>query len=422
MTRENSQHAVRAPVLTWSMKWKRILKRTALVVLVLLFVWFQIAYWTSTNDCQRSVPPGGERMKAIKFCEYGPPDVLKLEEIEKPMPKDNELLVGVRAASLNFIDAGLVRGPSVLRLMSGLRKPKFTGFGRDFAGVVEATGKNVTEFKPGDEVFGVKWGAIAEYVRVRKDRVALKPANITFEQAGAVGLAGLTALQGLRKGKIRASQKVLINGASGGVGTFALQIAKAFDTEVTAVCSTRNMEIARTLGADHVIDYTKEDFTKREERYDLLFDNVNNHSFSERRRLLKPGGICVLAGIGSAGLHKGQLGRIAGNFTAAWRSRFVDQKFESYVTKSNQADLKFLSDLMAEGKVTPFVEKTYSLDQTADALRYFEEGHARGKLVIEIAAVVTRAGELKADEYALATGLWATETVRNVGQTREVNH
>ena len=404
------------------MKWKRILKRSTVVVLVLVFAGFQIGYWTSTNDCQRSVPPGGERMKAIKFCEYGPPDVLKLEEVEKPMPKDNELLVGVRAASLNFIDAGLVRGPSVLRLMSGLRKPKFTGFGRDFAGVVEATGKNVTEFKPGDEVFGVKWGAIAEYVCVRKDRVALKPANITFEQAGAVGLAGLTALQGLRKGKICAGQKVLINGASGGVGTFALQIAKTFDTEVTAVCSTRNVEIARTLGADHVIDYTKEDFTKREERYDLLFDNVNNHSFSERRRLLKPGGICVLAGIGSAGLHKGQLGRIAGNFTAAWRSRFVDQKFESYVTTSNQADLKFLSDLMAEGKVTPFVEKTYSLDQTADALRYFEEGHARGKLVIEITAVVTRAGELKADEYALATGLWATETVRNVGQTREVNH
>ena len=256
----------------------------------------------------------------------------------------------------------------------------------------------------------------------RKDRVALKPANITFEQAGAIGLAGLTALQGLRTGKIHAGQKVLINGASGGVGTFALQIAKAFDTEVTAVCSTRNVEMARTLGADHVIDYTKEDFTKREERYDLLFDNVNNHSFSERRRLLKPGGICVLAGIGSAGLHKGQLGRIAGNFTAAWRSRFVDQKFERYITTSNQADLKFLSDLMAEGKVTPFVEKTYSLDQTADALRYFEEGHARGKLVIKIAAVVTSAGELTSDEYVPATGLWATETVRSVGRTREVNH
>ena len=355
-------------------------------------------------------------MKAIKFCEYGPPDVLKLEEIEKPLPKDNEVLVRVRAASLNFIDAGLVHGPLVLRGMSGLRKPKFTGFGRDFAGVVEASGKDVTEFRPGDEVFGLRWGALAEYVCARKDRVALKPGNITFDQAGAVGLAGVAALQGLQKGKIHAGQKVLINGASGGVGTFAVEIAKAFDTEVTAVCSTRNIEMARTLGADHVIDYTKEDFTKREELYDLIFDNVNNHSFSERRRVLKPGGICVLAGIGSAGLHKGQLGRIAGNFTAAWRSRFVDQKFESYVTKPNQADLKFLSDLMAEGKVTPFVEKTYPLDQTADALRYFEEGHARGKLVIKIPAVIS-AGSLTAADYVLATGL-----VRSVGLTREVNH
>ena len=284
-------------------------------------------------------------MKAIKFCEYGPPDVLKVEEIEKPVPKDNELLVRVRAASLNFIDAGLVRGPSVLRLMSGLRKPKFTGFGRDFAGVVEAVGKNVTEFKPGDEVFGAKSGAIAEYVCVRNDRVALKPANITFEQAGAVKLAGLTALQGLRTGKIHAGQKVLINGASGGVGTFALQIAKAFDTEVTAVCSTRNVEIARTLGADHVIDYTKEDFTKREERYDLLFDNVNNHSFSERRRLLKPDGICVLAGIGSAGSHEGtdgtdrrELRRVHVGPALSIRSSRATSP------RSNQADLKFLSD------------------------------------------------------------------------------
>ena len=398
------------------MKWKRIWKRGVLVVLVLFFVWFQFAYWTSTNDCQRSVPVRGERMKAIKFCEYGPPDVLKLEEIEKPLPKDNEVLVRVRAASLNFIDAGLVHGPLVLRGMSGLRKPKFTGFGRDFAGVVEATGKDVTEFRPGDEVFGLRWGALAEYVCARKDRVALKPGNITFDQAGAVGLAGVTALQGLQKGKIHAGQKVLINGASGGVGTFAVEIAKAFDTEVTAVCSTRNIEMARTLGADHVIDYTKEDFTKREELYDLIFDNVNNHSFSERRRVLKPGGICVLAGIGSAGLHKGQLGRIAGNFTAAWRSRFVDQKFESYVTKTNQADLKFLSDLMAEGKVTPFVERTYPLDQTADALRYFEEGHARGKLVIKIPAAIS-AGALTAADFVLATGL-----VPSVGLTREVNH
>ena len=267
----------------------------------------------------------------------------------------------------------------------------------------------------------VKWGAIAD-VRMRSQRrVALKPANITFEQAGAVGLAGLTALQGLQKGKIHAGQKVLINGASGGVGTFAVQIAKAFDTEVTAVCSTRNMEIAQTLGADHVIDYTKEDFTKREERYDLLFDNVNNHSFSERRHLLKPGGICVLAGIGSAGLHKGQLGRIAGNFTAAWRSRFVDQKFESDVTASNQADLKFLGDLVAEGKVTPFVEKTYSLDQTQTGALF--RGGPRPR---EVSHQDRRCRDQRrrADVGSIRPrdGLWATETVRSVGRMREVNH
>jgi len=403
------------------MKWKRILKWSALVVLVFLFAWFQVAYWTSTNDCGRSIPPGAERMKAIKYCEYGSPDVLKIEEIEKPMPKDDELLVRVHAASLNFIDAGLVRGPSVLRLMSGLRKPKFTGFGQDFAGVVEVVGNNVSEFKPGDEVFGGKWGSVAEYVCVRKNRVTLKPPNITFEQAGAVKHAGLTALQGLQTGKIHAGEKVLINGASGGVGTFALQIAKAFDTEVTAVVSTRNVEIAHKLGADHVIDYTKEDFTRSDERYDLLFDNVNNHSMAERRRILKPDGICVLAGIGSAGPNQGQMGRIARTFAAAFLSRFTDHKFARYITTWNQSDLKFLSDLIAEGKVTPFVEKTYHLAETAQALRYFNEGHARGKLVITIDAEGSSAGQMTADQYVLATDLCSAETMRGVGQMREVN-
>ena len=326
-------------------------------------------------------------MKAIRFCEYGSPDVLKLEEVEKPVPKDNELLVRVRAAALNAIDVGIVRGPLLGRLFFGLRKPVFTGFARDFAGVVEAVGNNVTEFKPGDELFGLKGGAVAEYLCARKDRVVLKPANITFEQAGAVPLAGLTALQGLKTGKIHAGQKVLINGASGGVGTFALQIAKAFDTEVTAIVSTRNVEIARTLGADHVIDYTKEDFTKREERYDLLFDNVMNHSMSERRRILKPRGICVLAGFGGTAPSEGQvMSRIARPFGNAFLSRFTDQKFERYTTTTNQADLKFLSELMAAGKVTPFVEKTYRLRETAEALRYFNEGHTRGKLVITVAS------------------------------------
>jgi len=362
------------------MKWKRILKWSALAVLLILFAWLEFAYWTSTNDCRRSIPDGAARMKAIRYCEYGAPDVLQLVEIEQPKPKDDELLVRVRAASLNFIDPGLVRGPLVGRLLFGLRKPRFTGFGQEFAGVVEAIGSNVTEFKPGDEVFGQKGGSVAEYVCVRKDRAVLKPANVTFEQAGAVTRAGLTALQGLRTGRIHAGQKVLINGASGGVGTFAVQIAKAFDTEVTAVVSTRNVEIAWKLGADHVIDYTKEDFTKRDERYDLLFDNVNNHSMSERRRVLNPNGLCVLAGIGGAGPNQGQMWRIARGFGAA----MCDKKFVRYGTTFNQADLRFLGDLIAQGKVTPFVEKTYHLADAPEALRYFGEGHARGKIVIMI--------------------------------------
>ena len=403
------------------MRWKRILKWSPLVILVFLFAWFQVAYWTSTNDCGRSIPPGAERMKAIRYCEYGSPDVLKIEEIEKPVPKEDELLVKVHAASLNFIDAGLVRGPSALRLMSGLRKPKFTGFGQDFAGVVEAVGNNVTEFKPGDAVFGGKRGSVAEYVCVRKDRVALKPANMTFEEAGAVKHAGLTALQGLRTGKIHAGQRVLINGASGGVGTFALQIAKAFDTEVTAVVSTRNVEMARKLGADHVVDYTKEDFTRRDERYDLLFDNINNHSMSDRRRILTPNGICVLAGIGSAAPNQGQMGRIARTFGAVFLSRFSDHKFENYMTKWSQSDLKFLADLMAQGKVTPFVEKTYRLDQTTDALRYFSEGHARGKLVIKIDVDGNSRDAVTAAQRVLATNLSAAQMVHSVARTREVN-
>jgi NADPH:quinone reductase-like Zn-dependent oxidoreductase len=381
------------------MKIKRFLKWSALAILLILFGWFQFAYWTSTNDCGRRIPSGNERMKAIRYCEYGSPDVLKVAEVEKPVPNENELLVRVRAASLNFIDAGLVRGPWVLRLLSGLRKPKFTGFGLDFAGVVEAVGKNVTEFKPGDEVFGGKLGSVAEYICVRQERVALKPANVTFEQAGAIKHAGLTALQGLRTGKIHAGQKVLINGASGGVGTFALQIAKAFNTEVTAVVSTRNEEIARKLGADHVIDYTKEDFSKGEERYDLLFDNVQNHSMAERRRVLTSDGICVLAGIGSAGPIRPQLARIARGLGAALWSRFTDHKFAQYTTTMNQADLKFLSDLMAEGKVTPFVEKTYHLAETAEALRYFEQGHARGKIVIAIAEESTNSHETTEENH-----------------------
>ena len=365
------------------MKWKRLLRWSAPATLLIFFAWFEFAYWTSTNDCGHLIPTGAVRMKAIRYCEYGPPDVLRIAEVAKPVPNDDQLLVRVHAASLNFIDAALVRGPLVGRLLFGLRKPKFTGFGQDFAGVVGAVGKDVIGFKPGDEVFGRKSGSVAEYVCPRKDRVALKPANVTFEQAGAVAHAGLTALQGLRAGKIRAGQKVLINGASGGVGTFALEIAKAFDTEVTAVCSTRNVEMARTLGADHVIDYTKEDFTKGEERYDLIFDNVNNHSMAERRRILTHDGICVFAGVGGAGAE-GLMGRIARSLAGSLWSRLTDQKFAYYITTPNEPDLKFLRDLIAQGKVKPFVEKTYPMVETANALRYFEQGHARGKIVITV--------------------------------------
>ncbi len=223
-------------------------------------------------------------MKAIRFCEYGSPDVLKFEDVEKPVPNDDQVLIRVHAASLNFIDPGVMRGPWPLRLMSGLRKPEKTRLGTDVAGQVEAVGKNVTLFKAGDEVFGAARPSLAEYVCARERALVIKPANMTFEQAGAVAWAGFTALQGLRKGNIQSGQKVLINGATGGVGTFAVQIAKSLGAEVTGVCSTGKVDLVRSIGADHVIDYTKEDF-KGDQRYDVILDNVNNHSFSDRRRV-----------------------------------------------------------------------------------------------------------------------------------------
>src|SRR5438874_9801630 len=263
---------------------KRILKWSAAVILLVVIGWLFIAYGTSTNDCERNATAPTKTMKAIVNCEYGV-DNLQLRDLEKPSPNENDVLVRVRAASINPVDGHMIRGGWLMRPMSGMRKPKNTRFGTDFAGVVEAVGKNVTDFKRGDEVFGAKNGAVAEYICVKADRaIVIKPSNITFEQAGSVGVAGVTALQGLRdKGRIQAGQKVLINGASGGVGTFAVQIAKAFGADVTAVCSTRNVDLVKSIGADHVIDYTKEDFTKTDQRYDMIYDSVGNHSFSERR-------------------------------------------------------------------------------------------------------------------------------------------
>src|SRR5437868_11410250 len=367
------------------MQIKRFLKWSFLLILVVLIGWLFIAYWMSTNDCNRNAATPRNPMKAIVNCEYGVGN-LQLRDLEKPSPNDNEVLVRVRAASINPVDGHLIRGSWMMRPMSGLRKPKNTRFGTDFAGTIEAIGKDVTNFKPGDEVFGAKNGAVADYICVKADRaIVMKPVNITFEQAGSVGVAGVTALQGLRdKGHIQAGHKVLINGASGGVGTFAVQIAKAFGAEVTGVCSTHNADLATSIGADHVIDYSKEDYTRTDQRYDMMYDLVGNHSFSERRHILKPNGICVLAGIGGAGAHPETMGRIAGNFWNAFRSNFSKEKFVFYIAKLTEGDFGVLRDLMQSGKVSPVIDRTYKLEQTADAVRYMEEGHARGKVVVMV--------------------------------------
>jgi NADPH:quinone reductase-like Zn-dependent oxidoreductase len=366
-------------------RWKRILKWTVGVILVVLLVWFEIAYWTSTNDCGHTATPKNP-MKAITYCDYGIAN-LKLEEIEKPTPNDDQILVKVRAASVNPYDWHFIEGtPKIMRLMGvGLRKPKDTRLGVDFAGTVEAVGKNVTQFKPGDDVFGGKGGAFAEYVcRRAEGAVALKPANITFEQAASVNIAGITALQGLRdKGKVQPGQKVLINGASGGVGTFAVQIAKSFGADVTGVCSTRNVDLVRSLGADHVIDYTKEDFAKGEQRYDVILDNVPNHSLSECRRILNPNGKYVMIGGGGPNDSRwiGPFGRVINTLLL---SPFISQKMGMMMADANQKDLTLLGDMMQSGKITPVIDRTYKLDQVPDAIRYLEEGHARGKVIIAV--------------------------------------
>jgi NADPH:quinone reductase-like Zn-dependent oxidoreductase len=359
--------------------------RLLLLGLLIAFAWGFVAYWRSTNECDRKTGAPTNPMKAIVHCEYGAPEVLTLAEVEKPVPADNQVLIRVRAVSVNPLDL-MIRGPFLLRPFVGMRKPKDTRVGVDYAGTVEAIGKNVTQFKPGDDVFGGKNGAAAEYVCVLADRaVTLKPANVTFEQAAAVPVAALTALQGLRdKGKIKPGQKVLINGASGGVGTFAVQIAKSFGTEVTGVCSTRNLDMVRSIGADHVIDYTKEDFTKGDQRYDLIFDLVGNHSFSERRSVLTPNGICVMGGLGGSGWHDETAGRLFGELKALVGSWFVSQKFMTYLASLNRTDLAILADLMRDGKVTPVIDKTYPLSDMSGALYYLETGHARGKVVITV--------------------------------------
>jgi len=320
-------------------------------------------------------------MKAIVCHNYGPPDVLRCEEVEKPAAGDNEVLIKVRAASGNPLDWKIMKGrPYIARIMFGLRKPKNTRPGVDVAGQVEAVGRNVTQFKPGDEVFGSCRGAFAEYVCALESTLVTKPDNVSFEQAASVPVAAYTALQGLRdKGQVQPGQKVLINGAAGGVGTFAVQVAKWLGAEVTGVCSTRNVEMVRSIGADHVIDYTQEDFTKSGQGYDVLFDCIGNHPLSACRRILNPNGICVMAG----GPDKLQ-NILTRALTALVLSRFVSQKFVLFIAKRSKEDLTIMHELMKAGKVTPVIDRRYRLSECAEALRYLAEGHARGKVVITL--------------------------------------
>jgi NADPH:quinone reductase-like Zn-dependent oxidoreductase len=366
-------------------KIRRALKYIFYLIILLIGI-FAIYAW-ATGARQEAIETGEPHMKAVVYTDYGSPDVLEIKDVRKPVPNDDQILIKVRAAAVNPLDWHFMEGtPYIMRLMGvGLRKPKVPRLGVDVAGQVEAVGKNVTQFKPGDEVFGGRTGAFAEYVCARADRaIVLKPANLTFEQAASVPIAAITALQALRdKGHVQPGQKVLINGASGGVGTFAVQIAKSFGAQVTGVCSTRNLDLVRSIGADHVIDYTKEDFTKGDERYDVILDNVGTQALSGFRHALKPNGICVM--IGGGGPNDGGLiGPMGRPLVALLMSPFVNQKMGMIMAELNKPDLTILGDLMQAGKVKPVIDKTYPLSQIAEAMRYLEAGHARGKVIITV--------------------------------------
>jgi NADPH:quinone reductase-like Zn-dependent oxidoreductase len=327
-------------------------------------------------------------MKAIRYYRYGPPDVLQLADVEMPAVGDDEMLVRVRAASVNPLDWHFMRGaPYLVRMMAGLSRPRAGAarLGADMAGSVEAVGGNVTGFRPGDEVFGglENRGTLAEYISIRHDGPVLtKPAGLTFEQAASVPVAGYTALQALRdKGRVRTGYKVLVNGASGGVGTFTVQIAKALGAEVTGVCSTRNAEMVASIGADRVVDYTREDFTRAGPRYDLLIDIAGSRTLSETRRVLVPKGVLVAVGGPDQGRWVGPLSRTA---RIALLSPAVSQRMTFFLARQNSGDLAVLRDLLDAGKVTPVIDRTYPLTETAEAIRYLETGHARGKVVITV--------------------------------------
>jgi len=337
-------------------------------------------------------------MKAIRFYRYGPPEVLELADIEVPAVGDDEVLVRVRAASVNPLDWHFMRGsPYLVRALAGLTRPRAsaTGLGADMAGSVEAVGKDVMGFRPGDEVFGglEDRGTLAEYLSIGHDGVVLtKPAGLSFEQAAAVPVAGLTALQALRdKGKVQPGQNVLVNGAAGGVGTFAVQLAKAFGAVVTGVCSTRNVELVASLGADRVIDYTREDFTRTGRRYDLLVDIAGNRTLAQTRRVLAPAGVLVGVGGPNKGRWVGPLGRSA---RMALLSPAVSQRMVSFLARQNKDDLAVLRELLQCGKVTPVIDRIYPLSQAADAIGYLEQGHARGKVVLTASDPARTSGQM----------------------------
>jgi len=366
------------------MKLRYRIMRGILVFLAVAISALAIAI-SYTSDCGPApvIADGSVRMKAISYRCYGSPDVLEYADIEKPTPADDEVLVKVHAAGVNPLDVAFMRGePYLLRLGAGLGAPDYTRLGVDFAGTVEAVGKNVTRFEPGDEVYGRGDGAFAEYVNIHEDRgIVPKPANMTFEQAASVPVAGITALQVLRDlGKVQPGQKILINGASGGVGTFAVQIAKSYGAEVTGVCSARNEEMVRSIGADHVIDYKKENYTESGKQYDLIVDNVGNHSLIANRKALTPDGTFVIVG----GKKSKWLEIFMRPIMGVIMSAVVDQQFVMILANITRDDLIFLAKLMQDGKVTPVIDRSYQLSEVPDAIAYSAKGHARGKIVINM--------------------------------------
>lgn len=326
-------------------------------------------------------------MKAVVRDRYGPPDVLRLSDVPRPVAADDGVLVRIRAASVNAYDWHLLRGePSLVRMMTGLGKPKRGGTGADLAGIVEAVGSGVARLRPGDEVYGHGEGSFAEYVAAKEAHLALKPSSLSFEEAAAVPMAGTSALQALRdKGRVQPGQRVLINGASGGVGTFAVQIARALGAEVTGVCSARNAELVRSLGASHVVDYAREDFTRSGVRYDVILDIADTHAISDYRRALTPNGTLVsLGAAGGPGEQDGTAAIMFGTLKATVVSAFVRQHLRLFIAKSSYADLDVLRELIDAGKVRPVIDRRYTLAEVPDAIRYVETGHARGKVVVAI--------------------------------------